>query len=121
MQVLIVDSSFQIIERLEEMLAEEENITGIASAVSYEEATKLFNETKPEVVLLDCCLPGNASLKLLKEIKETGSKTSVIVLSLQEDNYKMEQCKLLGADFLFDKYYGFEKIAGAIKTIAGKY
>ena len=118
MQVLIVDSSVQIIERLEEILAEEENINGIVSAVSYEEAIKLFNEKKPDVVLLDCSLPGNASLELLKEIKKESCKTSVIVLSIQEDNYMQEQCKLLGVDFFFDKYYGFEKIARAIKTIA---
>lgn len=120
MQVLIVDSSIQIIERLEEILAEEENIDGIVSAVSYEEATKLINEKKPDVVLLDCSLPANGSLKLLKEINETCSKTSVIILSIQEHNYIYEKCRLPGVDFFLDKYYGFEKIPGAIKNIADK-
>ncbi len=118
MHVLIVDSSVEIIGRLEEILIEEKSIRMISSAISYEEATKSLKENKTDVVLLDCSLPGNGSLEILKEIKKPGSKTSVIVLSNQTNIYKQEQCKLMGVDFFFDKYYGFEKIPGAIKTIA---
>jgi DNA-binding NarL/FixJ family response regulator len=119
MKVLIVDSSIRIIERLEEILSEAENITAIHRAVSYEEATKLFKENKHDAVLLDIFLPRNESFKLLKEIKQTGCKTSVIILSVQTDNYVQERCKSLGADFFLDKYNEFEKIPGVINGIAG--
>ena len=119
MKVLIVDSSIRIMERLEEILSEAENITAIHRALSYEEAIKLFKENKHDAVLLDIYLPGNESFKLLKEIKQTGFKTSVIILSIQTDNYVQERCKLLGADFFFDKYNDFEKIPGVINAIAG--
>ena len=69
-----------------EILAEEENIDVIVSSVSYEEATKLFNEKKPEVVLPDRNLASNGSLKLLKENNETCSKTSPIILFFKEHN-----------------------------------
>ena len=121
MQVLIVDSSIEVIERLEEILGEADNITAIHSAVSYEEAARFLKENKTDVMLLDCSLPENGSLKLLTEIKIPGSNTCVIILSILEDNnYKEELCKSLGADYFLDKYLEFEKIPGILNAIAGK-
>ena len=114
MRVLIVDSSIPIIERLEERISDMGYITAVHRAVSYEEAKKLFKENKHQTVLLDMDLPGNESLKLLREIKKTARETRVIILSIYMDNYIRELCKSLGADFFFDKYYDFEKISGLL-------
>jgi DNA-binding response OmpR family regulator len=114
MLILIIDSSIQIVERLEEIISEAENITAIHRAVSYEEAKKLFKENKYAAVLLDIDLPGNESLKLLREIKKNRKETCIIILFTHIDNYIQEQCKLMGADFFFDKYYDFGKISGLL-------
>lgn len=119
MLVLIVDGSIQIIERIGEMLSESNNATAINSAISYQEAITLFKKNKPSVVLLDGYLPQNLSLKLLREIKQTGYKTAVIVLSINVDDYIKEQYMLQGADYLLDKYHEFEKIPIVINAIAG--
>jgi len=108
--ILIVDSSLPIIERLEEILSETGNITTVHKAVSYKEAKKLFLENRHDAVLLDIDLPGNQSLKLLREIKKTGGETCVIILFTLTNNYIQQQCRYLGVDFFFDKYYDFEKI-----------
>ena len=118
MQILIVDSSVSIIERLEEMLSETENITAVDSAVSYEGAKNLFQENRHDAVLLDIDLPGNESLKLLREIKKAGEETCVIILFTLADNYIEAQCKYLGADFFFDKYYDFEKINRLLSSVS---
>jgi DNA-binding NarL/FixJ family response regulator len=102
---------------MEEIISEAENITAIHRAVSYEEAKNPFKKNKYAAVLLDINLPGNESLKLVKEIKDTGGKTCVIIMFTHMDNYILEQCKSLGADFFFDKYYDFEKIGGATYSI----
>jgi len=114
MLILIIDSSIQIIERLEEIISEAENITAIHRAVSYAEAKKLFKENKYAAVLLDIDLPENESLKLLTEIKKNGKETCVIILFTHIDNYTQEEYKFLGADFFCDKYYDFEKISGLL-------
>jgi|SRR5580704_1959551 DNA-binding NarL/FixJ family response regulator len=114
MLVLIVDSSVQIIDRLEDLLLDAKNITQIHRAVSYVEAKKLFSENMHDAVMLDVDLPENESFVLLKEIKKTAKKTCVIMLSTCMDNYILEHCKSLEADFFFDKYYDFEKICGVI-------
>ena len=118
MQVLIIDSSTQIIERWKEIISEAENITTIHSAVSYKEAKKLLKENKYDAVLLDIDLPENESLKLLREIKTVDGDTSVILLFTHIDNYIQEQCKSLGVNFFFDKYYDFEKISGLLSSVS---
>ena len=69
MKVLIVDYSIRIVERLEEMLSEAGNITYVHKAVSYTQAINLYQKIKPDIVLLDICLPADGSFKILKEIK----------------------------------------------------
>ncbi|MCW3119384.1 MAG: response regulator transcription factor [Chitinophagaceae bacterium] len=118
MLILIVDNSLQIIERLEEIILEAQNITAIHSAVSYEEAKKLYKENKHDMVLLDIGLPGNESLKLLKEIKKAEGETCIIILFNHIDNRIEEEYKSLGVDFFFDKYYDFEKICGVIDGLS---
>jgi len=117
MQVLIVDRFVPIIHRLKEMLLEINTITDIYSSVSYKTAIKVFTEKKPGIVLLGVSLPEHEFIKLLREIKTVNSKTSVIVLSINMDEYIHEQCRSLGADYFLDKYRDFESIPEVINDI----
>ena len=117
MLVLIVDSSTEIIERLEEIISETKKISAIHRAVSYEDAKILYKKNKYDVVFLDINLPRNKSLKLLKEIKKAGSKTVVIIMFTHIEDYILQQYRSLCADFFFDKYYDFEKIGGLLDTL----
>jgi len=117
MQVLIVDSSSEIVERLEEILTEANITTAIYNSFSYENAIRLFYEHEPDVVILCANLRKNESMKLLSEIKSVIYKTVVIILSINMDEYINEQCRLMGADYFLDKYRDFEKIPGIINVI----
>ena len=110
MQVLLVDNSLLILQRLEELLTDAAVHSGIFSASSYKDALELFMHQQPGIVVLDINLPQNASYRLLKEIKEMAPATIVIILSIHTDEYIQQQCLMLGADFFFDKYHEFEKI-----------
>ncbi len=61
-----MDTSVQILQRLEEMLSEMKNVRNIYKAVTYEEAVELFKENKISVVLLDSGLQDNGTINLLK-------------------------------------------------------
>jgi CheY-like chemotaxis protein len=112
--ILIVDSSTQIIERWTEIIEETENPTEVHSAVFYEEALKLCKQNVYDAILLDIDLPGNGSLKLVKEIKKDGRNPSIIILFTYIDSYMLAQCRSLGIEFFYDKYYDFEKICGLL-------
>jgi DNA-binding NarL/FixJ family response regulator len=117
MQVLIIDSSIQIIERLEQLLTEIDGISKCFGATNSTEGLNMFNEIKPDIILLDMNFPDNLSYNLIKQIKGSGQKNCLITLSIHIDNAIQEQCFLLGADFFFDKYFAYDKIPEAIGSI----
>ena len=56
------------------MLAKNKKIKSVYGAVSYKDASKLYKEKSPDVVLLDGSLPRTMSLDFLTEMKSTGGK-----------------------------------------------
>ena len=120
MTVLVVDSSVQIIERLQHMLTETESIKIAYGAVSFKDAERFFKENITDVVLLDGGLPGNISFDLVQEIKTVNTNTIVIILANSTDYYVQAKYKLHGADFFIDKYHDFEKIGEVIDYIVSK-
>jgi DNA-binding NtrC family response regulator len=120
MIALVVDSSVQIIERLQQILSETDKINTVYGAVSFKDATRFFKANKTDVVLLDGGVPGNMPVDLLDEIKQTDVNTTVIILANSADYYMKVKFKLHGADFFFDKYHEFENIPGILDTIISK-
>lgn len=118
MQILIIDSYREIINRLKDLVQETAGVKDIFSATNYNDAVKLLRLENPGVVILDMNLPENHSIELLKEIKGSASGTHVIVLSIHVNDQLQSQCELLGADYFFDKYHDFEKIPEVIGSIA---
>lgn len=120
MIVLVVDSSVQIIERLQHLLLETGKIKTVFGAVSFKDATRFLRKNRTDVVLLDGALPGSMSFDLLTEIKTSSPKTAVIIMVNRDDQQLKAKYKLLGADLVFDKYHEFEEISYLIDTLISK-
>lgn len=116
MQILIIDSSVQILDRLQELLSGNKNISRIDKTQSSVDAMELILKNNHKIVLLDGNMPGEGTLKILKGIKRQGSKILVIILCNGYDDLLIDELKLNGADFLFDKYHEFEKIYEVINA-----
>ena len=117
MNVLIADSSAGILARLSDIITFKTFNAIIYTAKNFETALRLFTESKPSTVLLSMNLPGNQSMELLRAIKKTGYKTSIIILSIYISNSLMEECKQHGASVFLDKFLEFEKIPEHINAI----
>ena len=117
MQILIVERSVEVITRLEEMLSEAGRGWIIRKASSYEEASAFIRNNIPDVILLDISLPANGSFSLMEDIKKAGSQTTTIILSIHDDQFLINQSKVLGAEFYFDKYRDFERIPETLSLI----
>lgn len=92
----------------------------IYQSVEHQKAALLFDEIKPEVVVLDMCLPGTMPIELLQEIKNKAAGTSIVVLVNREDHQKQRKCRSIGVDFIIDKYHEFEKLPGILDVIVNK-
>lgn len=120
MTILISDSSLNIIDRLESLILEGGGIHKIFKGTGYYESLKLFNDTSPAVVLLDMNFPRSQSFELLRQMKTTGSESTIIALSIHISDDDIEHSKQLGADYFLDKYNEFEKIPSIIRSIQKK-
>lgn len=118
MNVLIVDDSQLVAERLEEMLAQvSSNLRVIWHARSAEEGRQAFRCGKPDVIILDVQMPGGSGIALLPEVKRGSAPPVVIVLT----NYPLPQyrnrCLGAGADYFFDKSVQFEDVSAVIAEL----
>jgi two-component system response regulator DevR len=116
-QVLIVDDSEQIRQRLVALLAESGQIRIVGQAGNSLEALDAVRRLKPDTVILDIRLPGASGIELLKEIKTTYPEMKVIMLTNFDYELYRRQCQQLSADHFLNKTLEFEKI---IDTILGK-
>lgn len=117
MQVLILENSKQITQRLIELISETIKDITFLKASSYGEALYFLRECNPGVLLLDLKYPGNSSLELMKKINGSVNKPLIIALSSEVEELNLKQCHEHGVDFIFDKYADFEKIPNVIRAI----
>ncbi len=73
-------------------------------------ALDLFNEERPDIVLLDVRMPGKDGLTILKEIRRRDRNVCVIMLSAYGDTQTVVSAMRLGADNFADKPLDPEKL-----------
>jgi two-component system chemotaxis response regulator CheY len=105
------------VERMIGLLDEVTNIGYINVASDYEEASRLFEEERPDVVLLDINLPGKNGIEILKKIKQPGNDSRVIMITNHADEYYRQQCKEHGADHFLDKSNDFARVPAIISRM----
>ena len=120
MKVLIIDSSIEIIERLQQALCETEEVVAADGAVAYKDGFAFFRDVTAALVLLDSGLPGGESVRLLQDIKKMNRKTPVAIMHSGTDGEWQQENDFSVADLFFDKYHDFEKLPGVVKVIAAE-
>lgn len=115
--ILIIDNSLLIIERLISILIGTRAVKEIFKATEFTEAVDLLKERKIHVVLLDIQLPGKDGLELLKYIVRTHPEIKVIVLTNLVSVYYQRLCEKLGAGFFIDKSKDFDRIPEIVSAL----
>ena len=117
MVITILGSSKHISNRIVELIDETNKGVSFHNCFTYAEAIDCLSKQKTDVVLLDFDFEGNKAFDLLKKIREHSAETVVMVLFNLASDFSMKQLRDSGADYLFDKYNDFEKIAPVINAI----
>lgn len=90
----------------------------VIQASNGEEALELFFEHKPDVLLLDICMPKCNGLEMLKIIRESHKRVPVIIMSAYaEQSYFLQSIELNICKYLL-KPFSRESFLGALKTCA---
>jgi len=116
-QVLIIDDSPQIRERIAILLTESPEIRIAGEAGNGREALGAVERARPDTVILDIRLPDQSGIALLKTFKARYPQMTVIMLTNLDDVHYRRQCRRLGADHFLSKLREFDKI---VDTVLGE-
>jgi DNA-binding NarL/FixJ family response regulator len=95
--VLLVDDHSLVRRGFRRMLEDESDMEVVGEAGDGEESIKLAKQLRPQVVVMDCALPGMNGLEATRRIMEDLPNTAVLMLSMHTENTWVRQAVEAGA------------------------
>jgi len=87
--VIVIDDDEDTVRLFSEFL-EENDINVIGNGFDGVSAVKLFNETKPDIVLIDLNMPNGSGFYAIKKIQEIDPKAKIIAITADR-SYSVEE------------------------------
>jgi DNA-binding NarL/FixJ family response regulator len=116
--VLLVDDHSLVRRGFRRMLEDESDMDVVGEAGDGEESVKLAKELRPQVVVMDCALPGINGLQATRQIIENSPSTAVLMLSMHSENTWVRQAIEAGAKGYVLKDAMDLELSAAIRKVA---
>ena len=116
--VLLVDDHSLVRRGFRRMLEDEADMEVVGEAGDGESAIKLAKELRPQVVVMDCALPGMNGLQATREIMEEFPETAVLMLSMHTESTWVRQAIDSGAKGYVLKNALDLELGAAIRKVA---
>ncbi|HAL43967.1 MAG TPA: DNA-binding response regulator [Methylophilaceae bacterium] len=116
-KILLVDDHAVVRMGFKMLIEAEADIRVIGEAESGEAAIKLFQELKPDIIVMDITMPGIGGLEAIDRIMAKDKNTKILVLSAHEDSVHPKRVLNAGAMGYLTKRSAAEELIKAIKSI----
>jgi len=118
MNLLIVDDSSEVRERLAALLAGVSNLE-LTEAASVTKGIESMRRAAPDLIVVDILLPDGSGIGILKRAKQLSSSVTVFVNSNYTDyrSYALNA----GADAFFDKSFDVDALIQAVQLLATRF
>jgi DNA-binding NarL/FixJ family response regulator len=116
--ILLVDDHSLVRKGFRRMLEDESDLSVVGEAGSGDEAIKLAKNLKPQVIVMDCALPGTSGLNATKKILEDLPDTAILMLSMHSEDTLVKQALDAGARGYVLKSAVDLELASAIRSVA---
>jgi DNA-binding NarL/FixJ family response regulator len=100
------------------MLEDEADMEVVGEAGDGEEAIKLAKQFRPQVIVMDCALPGMNGLQATRQIIKDSPDTAVLMLSMHSENTWVRQAIEAGAKGYVLKNALELELGAAIRKVA---
>src|ERR1700741_3665655 len=117
-KVLLVDDHSLVRRGFRRMLEDEADIVVIGEASNGDEAVRLARELAPQVIVMDCALPGTSGLAATRKILETAPPKAILMLSMHSEDTLVRQAMAAGARGYILKNAIDLDLAAAVKRAA---
>jgi DNA-binding NarL/FixJ family response regulator len=119
--VLLVDDHSLVRRGFRRMLEDEADMEVVGEAGSGEDSIKLAKELRPQVVVMDCALPGMNGLQATRQIIDDSPHTAVLMLSMHTEGTWVRQAIEAGArGYILKNALDLELGAAIRKVAAGE-
>ena len=119
--VLLVDDHALVRRGFRRILEDEEDITVEGEASDGEEAVRMAKQLKPNVIVMDCALPGMNGLAATRKILEHDPKAAVLMLSMHSEDTWVRQSLEAGArGYMLKNAVDLELITAIRRIAAGE-
>jgi DNA-binding NarL/FixJ family response regulator len=116
--VLLVDDHSLVRRGFRRMLEDESDMQVVGEAGDGEESIRLAKELHPQVVVMDCALPGMNGLQATRQIMEDLPNTAVLMLSMHTESTWVRQAIEAGAKGYILKNALDLELGAAIRKVA---
>ena len=117
-RIVIAEDQTLVREGLKRILSLFPDFDVVAEAPDGEEASRVIDEARPDVVLLDIQMPKRTGIEVLRERQLRDAVTPAIVLTTFDDDEYVLQAVRYGARGFLLKDVTPESLAEAIRTVA---
>jgi DNA-binding NarL/FixJ family response regulator len=117
-KVLLVDDHSLVRRGFRRMLEDEADIVVIGEASNGDEAVRLAHELAPQVIVMDCALPGTNGLAATRKILQTAPEKAILMLSMHSEDTLVRQALDAGARGYILKNAVDLELAAAIRKVA---
>lgn len=119
--VLLVDDHALVRRGFRRMLEDEEDILVKGEASDGEEAVRLAHQLHPDVIVMDCALPGISGLVATRQILERNAKAAVLMLSMHSEDTWVRQALDAGArGYMLKNAVDMELVTAIRRVAAGE-
>ena len=116
--VLLVDDHSLVRRGFRRMLEDESDMEVVGEAGNGEDSIKLAKELHPQVVVMDCALPGMNGLQATRQIIDESPNTAVLMLSMHTEGTWVRQAIEAGAKGYVLKNAMDLELGAAIRKVA---
>ena len=118
-RLLVADDSETVLLMLQRRL-EMEGYEVVTATDGFEalERLKEAGKKKPDVILLDAMMPKKSGQEVLEELRGSGSKIPVLMISAHLDAQEPDRMRSLGANDCIPKPFEWDVLIGKIEELA---
>jgi DNA-binding NarL/FixJ family response regulator len=116
-RIFIVDDHPIMRQGLAQLINHEADIEVCGEAADARTALSGVLETKPDLVIIDISLPGKNGLELIKDLKASAERTTMLVHSMHDESLYVERVLRAGAHGYIMKEEGGKKVMDAIRKV----
>jgi DNA-binding NarL/FixJ family response regulator len=103
LKIVLIDDSEIIREKLRRAFAEAAGCHLVGMAVRGEDGFEIVRTERPDIVILDLCLPHLSGLETLRRIREEDQRVLIVMFSGDDSVEMREACRTAGANFYIIK------------------